>query len=78
MQAGDNAGLHGEGVERVGNHDLRHSLVGNALALGATPPQIAQLARHANPKVTLAVYAGLFDDEREQTTAKLVAGGFGS
>jgi len=41
-------------------------------------PQIAQLARHANPKVTLAVYAGLFDDEREQTTAKLVAGGFGS
>jgi hypothetical protein len=28
--------------------------------------------------VTLAVYAGLFDDEREQTTAKLVAGGFGS
>jgi hypothetical protein len=27
--AGDNAGLNGDGVERVGLHDLRHSFVAN-------------------------------------------------
>jgi hypothetical protein len=35
------------------------------------------VARHANPSVTLAIYAGLTRDGREQAIAKLAEGGFG-
>jgi hypothetical protein len=35
------------------------------------------LARHANPRVTLAVYAGLTDGAREATADKLLGAGFG-
>jgi hypothetical protein len=35
------------------------------------------LARHANPKVTLGLYAGLAEDRREKAVAKLAEGGFG-
>lgn len=76
--AGDAAGLNGEGRERVGVHDLRHSFVAAALAAGLTLPEAAALARHANPRVTLAVYAGLTIESREQLGAKLVASGFGA
>jgi hypothetical protein len=38
---------------------------------------VAALARHANPRVTLAMYAGLTDEGREQAVAKLAEGGFG-
>jgi hypothetical protein len=49
----DEVGLNGEGRERVGLHDLRHSFVAIALANGVTLPEAAMLARHANPRVTL-------------------------
>lgn len=74
--AGDAAGLNGEGRERVGVHDLRHSFVAVALAAGLTLPEAAALARHANPRVTAAVYAGLTDAARAGLAAKL-AGAFG-
>lgn len=67
-----------DGVEPVGNHDLRHSLVAIAFEHGLSAPQVALLARHANAKVTLAVYAGLIEDGREQALAKLAEGGFGA
>jgi len=35
------------------------------------------LARHANAKVTLAVYAGVTGDGREKAFAKLAGSGFG-
>lgn len=76
--AGDAAGLNGEGVERVGMHDLRHSLVAIALEQGLTAPEVALLARHANARVTMTVYAGLTRDGREQAAAKLAEGGFGA
>jgi integrase len=69
--AGDAAGLNGEGRERVGVHDLRHSFVAVALAAGLTLPEAAALARHANPRVTAAVYAGLTDAGRAELGAKL-------
>jgi integrase len=62
----------------VGLHDLRHSFVAVAFDRGLTAPQVAALARHANPRVTLAMYAGLTDEGREQAVAKLAEGGFGS
>lgn len=69
--AGDGAGLNGEGRERVGVHDLRHSFVAVALAAGLTLPEAAALARHANPRVTATVYAGLTDTARAGLGARL-------
>jgi integrase len=76
--AGDAAGLNSDGLERVGVHDLRHSFVALALAAGLTLPETAALARHANPRVTVAVYAGLTTESREHLGAKLAASGFGA
>jgi integrase len=69
---GDGAGLNA-GRERVGVHDLRHSFVAVALAAGMTLPEAAALARHANPRVTATVYAGLTDTARAGLGAKLAA-----
>jgi integrase len=71
--AGDTAGLNGDDREPVGVHDLRHSFVAIALAAGLTLPEAAALARHANPRVTATVYAGLTDQGREQLGARLAA-----
>jgi integrase len=76
--AGDAAGLNGDGLEPVGLHDLRHSMVAIAFELGLTAPEVAVLARHANAKVTLTVYAGLTDGGRERASNKLAEGGFGA
>jgi integrase len=78
QHAGDAVGLNGEGRDRVGLHDLRHSFVAIALANGVTLPEAAMLARHANPRVTLAIYAGVTDDAREVTVDKLLTAGFGA
>jgi integrase len=75
--AGDNAKLNGSGLEPVGLHDLRHTLVAIAFEHGLTAPEVAVLARHASAKVTLTVYAGLTGDGRAQVVAKLVEAGFG-
>jgi integrase len=76
--AGDAAGLNGEGVQPVGLHDLRHSLVAIAFESDLTLPEVALLARHANPAVTATVYAGLTTEGRERAAAKLVGAGFGA
>jgi integrase len=76
--AGDVAGLNPEGAEPVGLHDLRHSLVAAALERGASPSEVAELARHANPKVTMTLYAGLTKDARHRAVAKLSDSGFGT
>jgi len=78
QHAGDEVGLNGEGRQTVGLHDLRHSFVAIALANGVTLPEAAMLARHANPRVTLAVYAGLTDGSREVAVDKLLSAGFGA
>lgn len=75
--AGDDAGLNGDGRQPVGLHDLRHSFVALALASNVSLAEVAALARHANAKVTAAVYAGLADGGRELAAAKLVEAGFG-
>jgi len=76
--AGDAAKLNGKDREPVGVHDLRHSFVALALAAGLSLAEAAALARHANAKVTAAVYAGLADDGRENAAAKLIEAGFGA
>jgi hypothetical protein len=39
--------------------------------------EVSALARHANPKITLTVYAGVMSDGLEKAAAKLVDGVFG-
>lgn len=78
QDAGDAVGLNGEGRERVGVYDLRHSFVAIALANGVTLPEAAMLARHASPAVTLAIYAGVTDNARQVAVNKLLGAGFGA
>jgi len=73
--ASERAGLVGDGQEHVGCHDLRHSLAANAFALGLSPVEVSKLLRHANPQVTLTVYAGLAGDHVEALSAKLAGMG---
>ena len=77
-QAGDAAGINPDGAQRVGLHDLRHSLV--ALAFQSKElsiPEIAELARHATPNVTLTLYAGISSDSRAKAASKLADAGVG-
>jgi integrase len=59
-------------------HDLRHSLVANALDAGLTLAEAARLARHASPAVTASVYADVLETKREALSGKLAAAGFGA
>lgn len=76
--AGDAIGLNGDGSEKVGVHDLRHSFVAQAFEHGLTLPEVSALARHATAQVTAQVYAGLTEKAREQAAEKLAASGFGA
>jgi hypothetical protein len=38
---------------------------------------VASLLRHANPRVTLTVYAGLTEEDTTKRSERLTAGGFG-
>jgi integrase len=71
------AGLNPEGAEPVGLHDLRHSAAGlafDSLALN----EVSRLLRHANPRVTTAVYGGINDDAATAIGNKLAQAGFGA
>jgi hypothetical protein len=47
--------------------------------VGGRLVEVARLLRHANPKVTLTVYADLVEDNASvKLGKKLTAGGFGS
>jgi integrase len=56
---------------------MRHSLSAASFERGANPPEVAEIARHANAKVTLTMYAGLTKDGRGRAAAKLLESGFG-
>jgi integrase len=73
--ASEHVGLRKDGQERVGCHDLRHSLAANAFALGLSPVEVSKLLRHANPQVTMTVYAGLAGDHVETLSTKLAGMG---
>src|SRR5262249_43745605 len=75
--AGDAAGLHGEHVERIGNHDLRHSYIGLALD-AASLAEASVLGRHANARVTAQMYAGVSERAKAQIASKLTGAGFGA
>jgi integrase len=72
--AAERAGLVAEGQEAVGVHDLRHSLAGQAFELRLSPVEVSKMLRHANPQVTMTVYAGMADGAALAAGDKLAAG----
>jgi integrase len=59
-------------LKRVGEpklrmHDLRHCLASMLIAAGADVVFVARQLGHANPAITLRVYAHLFDSEAQGT-----------
>jgi integrase len=78
QQAGDAAGLSPEGTEKVGLHDLRHSLAAAVLERGGSLAELASVLRHANARVSAQVYSGLTDTARAEVASRLAATGFGA
>ena len=71
--AGGKAKLNPDGAKPVAPHDLRHSCAGLLFAAGVPVPKVAAILRHANPRVTLTVYAGLVESHRSELRGDLEA-----
>jgi integrase len=71
--AGDAAKLNPPGVKKVSPHDLRHSCAGLLLAAGVPAPKVAAIMRHADPRVTMLVYAGVIESQRVELRDDLEA-----
>lgn len=52
------------GPKPLSPHDLRHSCAALLLEAGTSAPRVAAIMRHADPRVTLTVYAGIADRQR--------------
>ena len=63
----------------ISPHDLRHSCAGLLLAAGVPAPNVAAILRHADPRITLMVYAGLVESQRAELKddLELALGGAG-
>jgi site-specific recombinase XerD len=70
-------GLTPAGAQPVGPHDLRHSAAALAFESGASVVEVCELMRHANPAVTLGIYAGLTKDGRGGAARKMREAGIG-
>lgn len=51
------------GVPRITPHDLRHSAASFAVSVGANAKAVQKMLGHSSAKMTLDVYAELFDDD---------------
>lgn len=60
-------------VEPLRIHDLRHTAASLAVSAGASVLAIARMLGHADPSVTLRVYADLFDTDLDQVAIRLDA-----
>jgi integrase len=63
-KAADAAGLNRPG-QRLHSHDLRHTFASILIREGADVVFVARQLGHANPAITLRVYAHLFDSENQ-------------
>jgi integrase len=72
------AKLDPPGLPPVGFHDLRHTAIALAIKSGAPINEVSEFARHANPAVTLVVYAGLAKDSRGGAVRRMLDAGYGS
>ena len=71
-------GIPGEGKHKVRFHDLRHTFASLLIAQGADIVFVSRQMGHANPAITLSVYAHLFDGARHaDRTRDALEAGFG-
>ena len=54
-------------------HDLRHTAASLAIHSGASVKSVQRMLGHASAKITLDVYAGLFDQELSDVAARMDA-----
>jgi len=47
------------GPKPLSPHDLRHSCASILLGAGLPPNRVARVLRHADPRITMTIYAGL-------------------
>lgn len=58
-------------VQRITPHDLRHTCASLAISAGVNVLALARMLGHADPSVTLRVYADLFDTDLDAVAAAL-------
>lgn len=59
------------GIARLTFHDLRHTAASLAIASGANVLAVSQMLGHASAKMTLDIYAGLFDTHVDEVAERL-------
>jgi integrase len=59
------------GVTGLTPHELRHTAASLAVSAGANVLALSRMLGHANPSVTLDIYADLFDDDLEAVAERL-------
>ncbi|MFC8531377.1 tyrosine-type recombinase/integrase [Nocardia sp. NPDC057227] len=59
------------GVQPITPHDLRHTCASLAISAGVNVLALARMLGHADPSVTLRVYADLFDTDLDAVAAAL-------
>lgn len=52
-------------------HDLRHTAASLAISAGASVKSVQRMLGHASAKITLDVYAGLFDQDLDDVAARM-------
>jgi integrase len=57
-------------VQKLSWHDLRHTAISRWIANGADVVQVQRLAGHANPSITLRLYARDFDRAERQDSIR--------
>ena len=63
-KAAEAAGLNGEGLPKLGFHDLRHTFASHLIRAGVDPVHASRQLGHARPSITLDIYAHEFDHAR--------------
>ena len=63
-RAAEAAGLNGDGVPKLGFHDLRHAFANHLVRSGVDPVRASRQLGHARPSITLDIYAHEFEHAR--------------
>lgn len=63
--------LESAGLPRMRIHELRHTAASLAVASGASVLGVSRMLGHADPAITLRVYADLFDQDLDDVRARM-------
>lgn len=63
--------LESAGLSRMRIHELRHTAASLAVASGASVLAVSRMLGHADPAITLRVYADLFDQDLDDVRARM-------